>query len=106
MPKYRYISEKYDGMRALWMWTERRLYTKSGKMFQSPDEFTKGLPQNVLDGELWYIFIHPLVMGTRAHTSGVKSACGGKVGQKIGHAVSHFTHLRSHFVRVFPSHKG
>lgn len=46
------ISEKYDGVRAIWK--NRTLRTRSGKIIHAPDWFTKKLPDVWLDGELWY----------------------------------------------------
>ncbi|MCW8329980.1 DNA ligase [Photobacterium sp. SDRW27] len=47
-----YISEKLDGIRAVW--TGRQLVTRSGNPISAPSWFTTSLPKNVmLDGELW-----------------------------------------------------
>jgi len=40
-----------DGIRAYW--SKSHLYTRHGTKLNSPEWFTKGLPQNCLDGELW-----------------------------------------------------
>ena len=46
------ISEKYDGVRAIWK--DRTLRTRSGNIIHAPTWFTEGLPDVWLDGELWY----------------------------------------------------
>lgn len=45
------ISEKYDGVRAIW--NGKTLLTRQGNTVNAPIWFTKGLPKNQLDGELW-----------------------------------------------------
>jgi DNA ligase 1 len=45
------ISEKYDGVRA--MWDGKQLYTRQGNVINAPLWFTKDLPKTPLDGELW-----------------------------------------------------
>jgi DNA ligase 1 len=45
------ISEKYDGVRA--MWDGKQLYTRQGNEIHAPAWFTKDLPKTPLDGELW-----------------------------------------------------
>ncbi|MCB5160530.1 DNA ligase [Marinomonas algarum] len=45
------ISEKYDGVRAIW--TGQRLLTRQGNPIHAPDWFTDPLPNVWLDGELW-----------------------------------------------------
>ena len=46
-----WISEKYDGVRALW--DGRVLRFRSGREVPAPAWFLAGLPQEPLDGELW-----------------------------------------------------
>lgn len=46
------ISEKYDGVRAIWK--DRSLQSRSGNIIHAPTWFTEGLPDVWLDGELWY----------------------------------------------------
>lgn len=46
------ISEKYDGVRAIWK--DRTLQSRSGNIIHAPTWFTEGLPNVWLDGELWY----------------------------------------------------
>jgi DNA ligase-1 len=50
-PKGWWMTEKYDGLRALW--DGRYLYSRLGRMIKSPEFFTEGLPSIALDGELW-----------------------------------------------------
>ncbi|MCM0148853.1 DNA ligase [Photobacterium galatheae] len=46
-----WVSEKLDGVRAFW--TGNQLQTRSGHRIHAPEWFTKDLPQEALDGELW-----------------------------------------------------
>jgi DNA ligase-1 len=45
------VSEKYDGVRALW--DGRTLRFRSGRLVPAPGWFTAALPATPLDGELW-----------------------------------------------------
>lgn len=45
------ISEKYDGVRAIWK--GGKLLTQTGRKIFAPDWFTKNWPDVWLDGELW-----------------------------------------------------
>lgn len=45
------ISEKYDGVRAVW--DGKLLHTRQGNVINAPTWFTKNLPNVPLDGELW-----------------------------------------------------
>jgi DNA ligase 1 len=45
------VSEKYDGVRALW--DGRRLRSRSGRVIPAPPGFLTRLPALPLDGELW-----------------------------------------------------
>ncbi len=50
-PEDWWMSEKLDGVRAIWTGTE--LLSRNGKTFQAPETFTRHLPRKVLlDGEL------------------------------------------------------
>ncbi len=46
-----WVSEKLDGVRALWTGSE--LVTRTGNPIKAPDWFTAILPSVALDGELW-----------------------------------------------------
>ncbi len=46
-----WVSEKFDGARAWWNGTE--FISRGGNVYHAPAWFTKGLPDKVLDGELW-----------------------------------------------------
>lgn len=46
-----WISEKYDGVRALW--TGEKLVSRQGTVFNPPNWFIANLPKTPLDGELW-----------------------------------------------------
>lgn len=50
-PAHYWVSEKYDGVRALW--DGRELRFRSGRRVPAPDWFLAGLPPQALDGELW-----------------------------------------------------
>lgn len=45
------VSEKYDGVRAVW--DGRTFHTRTGREIAAPTWFTKDLPKTPLDGELW-----------------------------------------------------
>ena len=46
------MSEKFDGIRCFW--DGEHLYSRNGKLIQSPTWFYEQLPRGVaLDGELW-----------------------------------------------------
>ncbi|WP_370980339.1 DNA ligase [Agaribacterium sp. ZY112] len=45
------VSEKYDGIRAVWR--DGQLRSRSGKRINAPAWFTEGFPDIWLDGELW-----------------------------------------------------
>ena len=45
------VSEKYDGVRAIWR--DGHLRTRSGNLIHAPSWFTQDLPDTWLDGELW-----------------------------------------------------
>ncbi len=46
-----FVSEKLDGVRA--RWDGKRLISRGGLVFASPEWFTKNFPAVSLDGELW-----------------------------------------------------
>ena len=46
-----WMSEKYDGLRALWTGTV--MYSRTGREIRCPDFFRMRLPPFALDGELW-----------------------------------------------------
>lgn len=50
-PATYWISEKYDGVRAIW--NGRELRFRSGRRVPAPQWFLDGLPPQPLDGELW-----------------------------------------------------
>ena len=45
------VSEKYDGVRALW--DGRALRFRSGRAIAAPSAFLRALPEEPIDGELW-----------------------------------------------------
>src|SRR5271157_6160265 len=61
-------SEKLDGHRA--QWTGEHFLSKRGNIIKAPKYFTKDLPKEVLDGELWagrgnFEFVSSAVAGNR-----------------------------------------
>lgn len=50
-PRHYLVSEKLDGVRALW--DGQRLRFRSGRLVNAPAWFTQRLPNVALDGELW-----------------------------------------------------
>jgi len=46
-----FVSEKYDGCRAYW--DGSRFWTRNGNIVDAPEWFTKDLPNQHLDGEIW-----------------------------------------------------
>ncbi|MDD5248509.1 MAG: DNA ligase [Rhodocyclaceae bacterium] len=50
-PAQYWVSEKYDGVRAIW--DGRELRFRSGRRVPAPAWFVAGLPREPLDGELW-----------------------------------------------------
>ena len=46
-----WVSEKLDGVRAYW--NGRVLISRAGNVFNAPSWFTRALPNEALDGELW-----------------------------------------------------
>lgn len=48
-----YLSEKLDGIRALWKPDIKKFISRNGKSFVAPSWFIKNLPNIPLDGELW-----------------------------------------------------
>lgn len=48
---YYWVSEKLDGIRALW--TGKELLTRKGKRISAPEWFIRGLPNYSIGGELW-----------------------------------------------------
>ena len=46
-----WVSEKYDGVRALW--NGKQLISRGGNIYHAPSWFIKNFPAQKLDGELW-----------------------------------------------------
>lgn len=46
-----WVSEKYDGVRALW--DGKQFISRGGNIYHAPDWFTVDFPRKRLDGELW-----------------------------------------------------
>lgn len=45
------VSEKFDGIRALWNGTD--FLTRNGRVIETPNYFKAGMPSFEVDGELW-----------------------------------------------------
>jgi len=46
-----WVSEKYDGVRAIW--NGKQFVSRGGNIYHAPSWFTQDLPKQKLDGELW-----------------------------------------------------
>jgi DNA ligase-1 len=46
-----WVSEKYDGVRALW--DGEKFMSRGGNIYHAPEWFVRDFPKQVLDGELW-----------------------------------------------------
>lgn len=53
MMEHRWMSEKFDGVRAYW--DGQKMYSKQGKILAIPQFFADYLPRVPLDGELWLV---------------------------------------------------
>ena len=49
--KNRWMTEKYDGIRAYW--DGEQMYTRTGRLIRIPNLFSSQLPNFPLDGEIW-----------------------------------------------------
>jgi DNA ligase-1 len=47
----RWVSEKLDGIRALW--DGKKFVTRTGYVIDAPTKFSRHFPKEHLDGELW-----------------------------------------------------
>jgi DNA ligase-1 len=79
-------SEKLDGVRA-W-WTGKEFLSRQGNKFHAPDWFTAGLPDHLLDGELW--LGRSLFQKT---ISVVKRLDGGDMWKQVKYVVFDAPHL-------------
>lgn len=76
-----WVSEKYDGVRGYW--DGKRMLTRSGSMIQLPDWFTRDLPDQALDGELWAGYDDFSLMSRLARTAGPEDPGWEKVSYQI-----------------------
>jgi len=76
---FRWVFEKYDGIRGFWNPLKKAMFARTGKKFDLPQEVIDDMPSDLfLDGELWYslppsitflplplaqLFIHVLGLG-------------------------------------------
>ena len=51
---FRWMLEKYDGVRAFWNPESKAFYTRQGRKKVMPQEIIDSMPTIFLDGELWY----------------------------------------------------
>lgn len=67
------VSEKYDGVRAYW--NGNQLLTRSGYPISVPESFTRGWPDQHLEGELWigHGRFEPLSALVRSHDAGAEA---------------------------------
>jgi len=55
---YRWVFEKYDGVRGFWNPATKTFYSRSGHPLRLPQEVTDAMPNDIfLDGEIWYIYL-------------------------------------------------
>ena len=59
--KYRWMFEKYDGIRALWSGEARVYYSRFGTVLNMPRWAESIMPTVWLDGEFWYACIMDVV---------------------------------------------
>jgi len=50
---FRWIFEKYDGIRGFWNPLKKAFFSRRGRKFNMPDEVIASMPNIFLDGELW-----------------------------------------------------
>lgn len=81
-----WYSEKLDGVRALW--TGKEFLSRQGNRFHAPDWFVAGLPNHLLDGELW--LGRSLFQKT---ISVVKRLDGGDMWKQVKYVVFDAPHL-------------
>jgi len=52
---FRWVFEKYDGIRGFWNPLKKAMFSRSGSRFDLPQEVIDDMPSDLfLDGELWY----------------------------------------------------
>ena len=57
---FRWVFEKYDGVRGFWNPQKKTFYSRRGRMLPFPQEIIDAMPQDIfLDGELWYLYFRP-----------------------------------------------
>eukprot|EP00026_Physarum_polycephalum_P004416 Phypoly_transcript_04435.p1 GENE.Phypoly_transcript_04435~~Phypoly_transcript_04435.p1 ORF type:complete len:688 (+),score=101.45 Phypoly_transcript_04435:123-2066(+) len=49
-----WLGEKYDGVRCCWNSDRKKVYARTGKEIQLPEQFTELLPSIYLDSEIWF----------------------------------------------------
>ena len=55
---FRWVFEKYDGIRGFWNPLKKAMFSRTGKRFDLPQEVIDDMPSDLfLDGELWYCIL-------------------------------------------------
>jgi DNA ligase-1 len=91
-PKGKLQSEKFDGVRAKWIAKLRIFISRAGNQFFAPEWFTKDLPNEDLDGELF------MGRGLFEKTSGiVRRKNGGEAWRKIKYHVFDVPNMNAAF---------
>jgi len=56
-PVYRWMFEKYDGIRGFWNPLKKAFYSRYGKTFAIPDRILDVMPKDsFLEGEIWFLY--------------------------------------------------
>ena len=91
-PKGKIQSEKMDGVRAKWIAKLRIFISRQGNQFFAPEWFTKDLPNEDLDGEIW------MGRGLFNQTSGiVRQKNGGEAWKKLKYHVFDVPNMNAAF---------
>jgi len=54
--RFRWVFEKYDGVRGFWNPLKKTMFSRTGVKFDLPQEVIDDMPQDLfLDGELWCV---------------------------------------------------
>jgi len=54
---FRWLFEKYDGIRGFWNPLKQKMYSRYGKPLELPEHIINTMPGDLfLDGELWFVY--------------------------------------------------
>jgi len=68
MPFFRWVFEKYDGIRGFWNPLKKAMFSRSGNRFDLPQEIIDDMPSDLfLDGELWFVIFPYLQIAPKPH---------------------------------------